>query len=272
MECDWRDICNNRYKRFRVTESLRKKYAKSSEEDLWRESYCYKKVIGFLERKPATCLDIGCGVGRISIRFAKEGIKTLGIDIDPEIIEICSLRKEEENLGDYLNFEVFDISERPFDRKFELILCLNVLEHIKDDAAALKNMALCIANGGYICISVPNKLSVINLISDPHYHVPFVALMSNKCANFVVSRILRKICGVDVQRCYTASSLIRLCNSVGLKVRNLNAEDFHKEVINSPKFFRRILKVLSRIGLLSKFLEWLYVTFCVRSYLFLLYY
>lgn len=89
-------------------------------------------------------LEIGCGIGNMSELLLKnKSTKILvGIDNSSECLALINRR-----LNNFKQFKSFfcDISSenvlllKKYD--FDTIVCINVLEHIKDDLAALKNMA-----------------------------------------------------------------------------------------------------------------------------------
>jgi 2-polyprenyl-3-methyl-5-hydroxy-6-metoxy-1,4-benzoquinol methylase len=92
-------------------------------------------------------LEIGCGTGQLANYLIDEGFnKYVGFDFSEEAIKIA---KERINLeffvGDALNPECFQYD-------YNLIICTEVLEHIKDDISVLKN----IRKGSKIIFSVPN--------------------------------------------------------------------------------------------------------------------
>jgi SAM-dependent methyltransferase len=97
-------------------------------------------------------LDIGCGIGvnikRININHPD--IKVSGSDLTEDIIKLA--RKYVNNPD--VNFILNDISKNSVNDKFDLVLCSQVLEHIEDDVAALKNIYK--ISKKYILITVPS--------------------------------------------------------------------------------------------------------------------
>jgi 2-polyprenyl-3-methyl-5-hydroxy-6-metoxy-1,4-benzoquinol methylase len=100
---------------------------------------------------PETVLDAGCGEGETLERLGGllSGSVT-GIDLNPESVEFTAKRIPSGG------FQVADITDLPFeDDSFDLVLCLEVLEHIPDPAPALAELArVC---RGDIVISVPSE-------------------------------------------------------------------------------------------------------------------
>jgi len=100
---------------------------------------------------PDTALDAGCGEGESLVRLGDHLPERLtGVDTNAESVEFTRKRVPAA--------EVFqeDLLEMHFDdRAFGLVLCLEVLEHIPDPAAALAQLArVC---GSDLVISVPHE-------------------------------------------------------------------------------------------------------------------
>ncbi len=112
----------------------------------------YSKVgmlVGSLD--PATVLDAGCGEGETLVRL--EGMlsgSVTGVDLNPESVEFAAERNPS------CEFQVADVTALPFDDDvFDLVLCLEVLEHIPDPSLALAELSrVC---RGDIVLSVPSE-------------------------------------------------------------------------------------------------------------------
>jgi ubiquinone/menaquinone biosynthesis C-methylase UbiE len=73
-------------------------------------------------------LDLGCGLGRHSVLFAKNGFNVSCFDISEEAINRTKQWCEEENLK--CNYKVGDMLLLPYkDNSFDCILCRNVISH-----------------------------------------------------------------------------------------------------------------------------------------------
>jgi len=100
-------------------------------------------------------LEVGCGTGfvlRMLEQVCHEGQVT-GVDLFEEGFAFarsrvrCPLIKA-------------DIQNLPFDRPFELVGLFDVLEHIDDESAALRNLAARLAPGGSLVLTVPAHMSL----------------------------------------------------------------------------------------------------------------
>ena len=102
-------------------------------------------------------LEVGCGIGNLT-KLIAQGRHVHVLDIESEYVEGV-LGQQELLRALSLSGHVGDISE-PLPESAhsfspDTIVCLNVLEHVKDDRAALKNMAEVVCPGGVLIVLVP---------------------------------------------------------------------------------------------------------------------
>src|SRR5438105_1168925 len=84
----------------------------------------------------AQVLDAGSGYGLVSLFLAKKGMQVTGVDSDEKRLKVA--RK----INKSINFIKADLYQLPFkDSSFDLVICLEVLEHLRDDKKAIKDMA-----------------------------------------------------------------------------------------------------------------------------------
>ncbi len=107
-----------------------------------------KKI--FEDRKNIRILDAGCGAGNFMHVVEKMGYEVEGIDVDPNRIESA---KQYANGPTYLG----DLVSFPFTQKYDLIICGEILEHIREDTQALLNLRKALKLNGWIIITVPNN-------------------------------------------------------------------------------------------------------------------
>lgn len=89
-----------------------------------------------------TVLDLGCSFGFFCFEALRRGAKrVVGYDVDPDSVRKARLLAEA--MGVEAEFEVRDIERDPVDERFDYVLCLNLLHHLKDPIAALDNLIDC---------------------------------------------------------------------------------------------------------------------------------
>jgi SAM-dependent methyltransferase len=103
------------------------------------------------EVEPASVLDAGCGEGETIERLGDLlPHPVTGVDLNPESVRFAAERLP----GD--RFDTADLLSLPFeDDSFDLVLCLEVLEHIPDPRPALAELAR--VSSGELILSVPHE-------------------------------------------------------------------------------------------------------------------
>ena len=104
----------------------------------------------FGEKRDLNILEIGCGTGGLTQTLISFGDVT-GFDISSEAVEFC----KEKGLQNVLVQDVTKLDTTPYNGKFDLILALDVLEHLQDDVLAMKKVRDMLKDGGYFFVNVP---------------------------------------------------------------------------------------------------------------------
>jgi len=106
-------------------------------------------------------LDIGCGVGTISLYVANKGNEVLGIDISEKAIDAA--QKSAELLGiRNASFKAMDFLYEEFQGKFDFVILNNILEHVTNDRVCLQKSHELLVPGGILYFSVPSDKSLIH--------------------------------------------------------------------------------------------------------------
>ena len=101
-----------------------------SKRNIWLEPSIesYYLINRWKSQKKETFLDIGCGLGRHTIQFAKAGFKTYAIDLSEVALENARDWANREKLN--INFDKSDMLNLPYENNtFDCILCRNVISH-----------------------------------------------------------------------------------------------------------------------------------------------
>lgn len=109
----------------------------------------------FNGRDDLTILDAGCGTG-VTLswleRYSSEPV--VGVDISEHALDFCRQRGHS---------EVYQasVTDLPFeDRRFDLIVCHDVIQHLSDDRAALRECYRVLRPGGALLIRTNTKLGI----------------------------------------------------------------------------------------------------------------
>ncbi len=125
-------------------------------------NFTYKFILRVInrviaDRRNLYILDYGCGVGALSLYFASLDNKVIGIDVSSKAINIA---RESSKIIGYTNKPYFFTLTEGFkniaDKKFDLIICTEVIEHVKDDSNLVRYFSKHLGSGGNIIISTPS--------------------------------------------------------------------------------------------------------------------
>jgi predicted TPR repeat methyltransferase len=113
------------------------------------------KIIKSHCRKWANMLDVGCGVGSNAEVLLKYSQNVCGLDMSRQSLEFCSKKG-------YTKLIHSTVKNMSLSIKFDLILCMDVLEHIKDDHRAVCKLKEHLSKDGILIISVPAHMYLWN--------------------------------------------------------------------------------------------------------------
>ncbi len=92
-------------------------------------------------------LDVGCGGGLLSEALAKHGAIVTGVDMSESLIDVAKNHAEQQQLN--INYQCQDIEILTKDaQRFDIITCMELLEHVPDPQRMIKNCAALIKPGG----------------------------------------------------------------------------------------------------------------------------
>jgi 2-polyprenyl-6-hydroxyphenyl methylase/3-demethylubiquinone-9 3-methyltransferase len=114
-------------------------------------------VMERVELRGKAVLDVGCGGGLLSEALAAQGAKVTGIDLAPAVLETARLHLYESGLQiEYLERSAEALAaERP--QQFDVITCMEMLEHVPDPAAIVEACADLLKPGGWLFLSTLNR-------------------------------------------------------------------------------------------------------------------
>ena len=105
--------------------------------------------------KKVKILDIGCGGGLLTEPMKKLGADVVGIDASEKNIKIAKLHSKKNNL----NIKYLCVSPENFitKEKFDVILNMEIVEHVKDIDFFLKSSSKLLKKGGIMFVATLNK-------------------------------------------------------------------------------------------------------------------
>ena len=102
-------------------------------------------------------LDVGCGGGILSESLASVGADVTGIDQGDKVIQIAKLHAKESGVKiKYKHINIEDFYKNT-DERFDVITCLEMLEHVPDPNSIINTCSKLLKPGGKIFFSTINK-------------------------------------------------------------------------------------------------------------------
>ncbi|HWI88384.1 MAG TPA: bifunctional 2-polyprenyl-6-hydroxyphenol methylase/3-demethylubiquinol 3-O-methyltransferase UbiG, partial [Sphingomicrobium sp.] len=104
---------------------VRLKYIRDQIDQHWQCDECGRTPL-----MGKTALDVGCGAGLLTEPLARLGAKVTGIDASPEVISVA--REHASAMGLEIDYRIGDVQD--LQGAFDLITCMEVIEHVADPA------------------------------------------------------------------------------------------------------------------------------------------
>jgi 2-polyprenyl-6-hydroxyphenyl methylase / 3-demethylubiquinone-9 3-methyltransferase len=115
-----------------------------------------RKAEGLRPLAGLTLLDIGCGGGLVCEPMARMGAAVTGVD--PATANIAAAMRHAEGQGLTIGYRAIEAEQLVAQGvTFDVVLCLEVVEHVPDPAAFLETCAALVRPGGVLVLSTINR-------------------------------------------------------------------------------------------------------------------
>jgi len=147
-------------------------------------------------------LDVGCGGGILAEAMARKGATVTGIDMADKPLQVARLHLQESGLKiNYLRVEAEALAADQA-AQFDVVTCMELLEHVPDPAAMVRACAQLVRPGGRVFFSTINRN-------------PKSYLFAVIGAEYVLGLLPKGT--HDYQRFIRPSELARWCRDAGLR-------------------------------------------------------
>jgi SAM-dependent methyltransferase len=128
-----------------------------------------KEIISrFIKCEQLNILELGSGEGGTAAVFSKDN-NFISLDLS-----LLRLQRQPDTI---IKINA-DARNLPFKQsQFDLIILQDVIEHMPDNNGLLSYLSRFIKKDGIIFLSTPNRFSLLNFISDPHFGLPFISVL-----------------------------------------------------------------------------------------------
>lgn len=116
-------------------------------------------------------LDAGCGFGQYDqfMLRALPGIRIDAVDIKDDYLDACRYYFKKDIKRKDITFANIDLLDPSFERTYNLVLCVDVLEHIEEDVRVIEHLQHALKPGGYFLMHSPSHLAEGDAGGDPSF-------------------------------------------------------------------------------------------------------
>ena len=138
-------------------------------------------------------LDIGCGGGLLSEPMCRLGANVTGIDASTKNVKISKLHAKKDNLK--INYICSSPEKLKISKKFDVILNMEIVEHVEDISFFLKSCSKLLNKNGLMFVATINKTlkSYVFAIVGAEYILRWLPIGTHEWEKFVKPEDLKKI-------------------------------------------------------------------------------
>lgn len=226
------------------------------ERRLWQERYQGDRL-----RQIAACcgpvagrgvLDLGCGMGGLTVALRQVGARAVGHEPNRAYGAICSLRAARYGLS--LPFVAATGERLPFrDGAFDIVICLDVLEHAESLDRTLGEIARVLKPGGHAIVTATNRF----VFRDPHYHLRGINWLPRPWAEALIrwrgrgkdASAFTDRQALSAMHYVTYPGFVARCRALGFVVEDTRERRVRSGPLGARTRFARPIAALRRLGI-----------------------
>ncbi|MDZ5634497.1 bifunctional 2-polyprenyl-6-hydroxyphenol methylase/3-demethylubiquinol 3-O-methyltransferase UbiG [Janthinobacterium sp. GMG1] len=102
-------------------------------------------------------IDIGCGGGILAESMARKGADVTGIDLSEKALKVADLHSLESGAKVRYKLIAAETMAEEEPGQYDVVTCMEMLEHVPDPAAIVKACATLVKPGGHVFLSTLNR-------------------------------------------------------------------------------------------------------------------
>lgn len=123
------------------------------------DDFTYRNTLSKLQKfipNKGRILDVGSATGTVSFYFAQKGLKVDGVELSKKAVIYANANKDVLNLKNVF-FHNTSVEKFSKNSKYEMVVCFEVLEHIKKDKSTLLKIHDFMNRNSVFVLTVPSK-------------------------------------------------------------------------------------------------------------------
>jgi 2-polyprenyl-6-hydroxyphenyl methylase/3-demethylubiquinone-9 3-methyltransferase len=102
-------------------------------------------------------VDVGCGGGLLSEAMARKGARVTGLDLAADLLKVAELHALEAQVDVDYRLESAEEHAASHAGRYEIVTCMEMLEHVPDPVAVVQALAALARPGGHLFLSTLNR-------------------------------------------------------------------------------------------------------------------
>ena len=184
-----------------------------------------------------TVLDAACGKGRFARYYAKRGCLVHALDINAKMLQIAEERAIREGVGDRIEFLENDLEALGQNEvQYDLVTCMDALDHMDNLRLAVQNLANPLKNGGNLIITYTSDESFYGFLRNLYMKLTYQ----------------QSDAGGDIARTYKLDTFRQIFRDLGIEIDGIYGIGLlmaPQERIRFSLLLNRFFELISRLDL-----------------------